>query len=274
MTDDDAAMQARIAALAGQINRHKQQQSEPFATNANLHQAHTHASHAPHRSNHYAPNHRWAPFPSPRGRGRGGYGYTFQNRTLVNTPPSSSSSNTPPPQPQHQQQPTPQQQQISQQQASQEQQQEQQRAPQEQQISQDPQKQTQPTRHSNTPNVTRELMIEGIRFSMKEDGSKLIRLSGEHTTVTEHRDQGMLSVPETSQQTPKKAVVAGVQFLRTKSGNLLRVASTTVSQYVGFSNPEALSILTLSQVFQETHCGMPILHSERYLFEIASPDLS
>ena len=27
MTDDDAAMQAKIAALAGQINRHKQQQS-------------------------------------------------------------------------------------------------------------------------------------------------------------------------------------------------------------------------------------------------------
>lgn len=137
----DAEMQARIAELAGKINRHKQQQQQQSEAD--------NAPGQPFRGNQYPHNHRFSPYATPRGRGRGGYGQTFQNRTLVNTSASSSTSNTPPPQ-------------------------------NKQQYLQNTYEKGQLARHFNKPETSRELVIEGVRFSMKEDGSKLTRLSGEH----------------------------------------------------------------------------------------------
>ncbi|TKA71040.1 hypothetical protein B0A55_06325 [Friedmanniomyces simplex] len=58
--------------------------------------------------------------------------------------------------------------------------------------------------------VSREIAIDGIRFHMAEDGSKLTRV---HDITTE-------TVP-----TPKKTTVAGVDFYRTKHDNLIRASA-------------------------------------------------
>lgn len=210
---DDAALQAKIAALAGAINRHKQQQPEPVANLA--HPQHTYNNTGqPYRGNLQGNNHRWTPFPSTRGRGRGrgGYGPGFQNRTLVNattvsappTPPTTNGTQ------QHQQQDW-----------------------------QNRQEKSKLAHHFNTPGVNRELVIEGVRFTMKEDGSKLIRVTGEHWTAHGCDGSGrILNLTEpsaTSPRTPKKAVVAGVEFFRTKNGNLLRSATINVAaKYDGY----------------------------------------
>ncbi|QIW96961.1 hypothetical protein AMS68_002479 [Peltaster fructicola] len=58
----------------------------------------------------------------------------------------------------------------------------------------------------STPVLTplRVLEIEGIKFEMKEDGTKLTRVDAD------------------PRQTPRKAIIAGIEYLRTKNGNLLR----------------------------------------------------
>jgi hypothetical protein len=194
---DDAALQAKIAALAGAINRHKQQQPAPAAHHA---QSHYHNSAQPYRASQQYSSNRWAPFPASRGRGRGGYGPSFQNRTLVN---ATSGTASPPAIVQHPPQ-------------------------QHQRDLQNRQENNKLPQHLSTSVASRELVIEGVRFTMKEDGSKLIRVTGErrtgHCTIAQG---GLLNDSEpsaTSPRTPKKAVVAGVEFFRTKNGNLLRSA--------------------------------------------------
>lgn len=148
---DDAAIQAKIAALAGAINRRKQEQTDSVAQNAQPQQSYNGPG-QPYRGAQQANNHRWAPFPPSRGRGRGGYGATYQNRTLVNTPPVAT---TPPPATTF-------------------------KAPlQQQQNLQNLQENSRLAQHFSTPGNHRELTIEGVRFSMKEDGSKLVRVTGE-----------------------------------------------------------------------------------------------
>lgn len=145
---DDAEMQAKIAALAGAINRHKQQQQTDSTAQP---QQHYNSPVQPHRGGyHQQHNNRWAPFPSSRGRGRGGYGPAFQNRTLVNA----TTSATPPASPM--------------------------RAPRHQQ--QDLQNREEALRLAQAPSVPtaiRQLEIEGVLFTIKEDGSKLTRVTGE-----------------------------------------------------------------------------------------------
>jgi hypothetical protein len=198
---DDAALQAKIAALAGAINRHKQQQPAPEP----YHQQSYNAPTPPYRGNHQQfNNNRWAPFPQPRGRGRGGYGASFQNRTLVNA-----TTGATPPATGHR---TPQQQ---------------------QQDLQNRQEKSKLAQHFSTPGASRELVIEGVRFSMKEDGSKLIRVTGEprdgHAIFGRGKSLNHIEPSATSPRTPKKAVVAGVEFFRTKNGNLLRSATINVA---------------------------------------------
>ena len=210
---DDAALQAKIAALAGAINRHKQQQPDPVANLTHSHHNYSNTG-QPYRGNLQASSHRWAPFPSNRGRGRGrdGYGPSFQNRTLVNATPVSAPS-TP-----TATSGTPQQQ---------------------QQDWQNRQEKSKLAHHFSTPGVNRELVIEGVRFTMKEDGSKLIRVTGEPWTTNEKDRLGRIlkstEPSATSPKTPKKAVVAGVEFFRTKNGNLLRSATINMAaKYAGY----------------------------------------
>ncbi|TQS32904.1 hypothetical protein Golomagni_06767, partial [Golovinomyces magnicellulatus] len=67
-----------------------------------------------------------------------------------------------------------------------------------------------------------EITIEGIRFSVQNGGKKLIRQTGEQrrSTVNDMADisHHVLGTPSS---TPKFAVVAGVRFHRTKTGNLV-----------------------------------------------------
>lgn len=97
----------------------------------------------------------------------------------------------------------------------------------------------------------REIVIGGERYQVVANGSKLVRISGAaaigysgdvrilNSTVT-------LTDSSNVNQTPKKAVVAGVQFTRTKNGNLLRTGSVRAARSV---NPE-LALVCLSFVNQ------------------------
>ena len=147
---DEAELQAKIAALAGAINRHKQQQQPDPA----LHHTQNHHPYnptPPYRGNHQY-NNRWTPFPAPRSRGRGGYGPSFQNRTLVNA----TTGAAPPPTPTTHHTPQPPQQTY-------------------------PNRQERATaaQYAGAPPANRDMVIEGVRFALLEDGSKLIRMTGE-----------------------------------------------------------------------------------------------
>jgi hypothetical protein len=146
---DEAELQAKIAALAGAINRHKQQQQpDPAAHPAQNH--HSYNPTPPYRGNHQY-NNRWAPFPATRGRGRGGYGASFQNRTLVNaTTGSAPTTPTTPHTPQPHQQAYP-----------------------------NRQERATTAQYASAPPANREMVIEGVRFTLLEDGSKLVRMTGE-----------------------------------------------------------------------------------------------
>jgi len=146
---DEAELQAKIAALAGAINRHKQQQQPDQAPN-HAQNHHPYNPTPPYRGNHQY-NNRWAPFPAARGRGRGGYGASFQNRTLVNaTTGSTPTTPTTPHTPQPHQQAYP-----------------------------NRQERATTTQYASAPPANREMVIEGVRFTLLEDGSKLVRMTGE-----------------------------------------------------------------------------------------------
>lgn len=85
-----------------------------------------------------------------------------------------------------------------------------------------------------------ELVIEGARFQLREDGSKLVRVSGE--CGTDHVDAEYLQLNRadnpTNMQTPKTAKVAGVDFYRTKHGNLVRAnAVKGITRYLSHNFP-------------------------------------
>lgn len=72
----------------------------------------------------------------------------------------------------------------------------------------------------------RELVIDGIRFQLKDDGSKLIRIHGQSSSHRTFRTGlNCLDLANAGEDTPRKAKVADVEFLRTKNGNLVRVTS-------------------------------------------------
>jgi len=154
MADNEAELQAKIAHLAGRINRRKQeleQQQQQTAAQPTQYQQSCNPAPA-YRGNYHSGGDRYTPYPAPRGRGRGGYGPSFQNRTLVNattgaTPPTPT-HNTPQP-PQY--------------------------------YPSQPANYTTAQRVS-TPPTNREMVIEGVRFQLREDGGKLTRLTGKSRT--------------------------------------------------------------------------------------------
>ena len=240
MTDNED-LQAKIAAIAGQINRQKQQ-SHQFAPNAQYHGAYPHATQT-YTGNAYDRG-RWAPYKS----GRGGQQVPFQNRKLVlkgsnkPTPPSTSGDTTPEP--------------AAVVAGA--------NAPlfmasaagegfvktnnklmttaafrREQKAKQDTtnthmtvkrpaghqEDTTRSAKHFKTARQERTLDVNGISFLVKNDGSKLVRISGEHLHSLDGGAMVELSVPDmftTPQETPKKTTIAGITFHRTKNGNLVR----------------------------------------------------
>lgn len=154
---DEAEVQRKIVELAGKINRAKQaRQQQQFApaTQYAQPQHSQYTSTQSYRGGYHAYGNRWDPYTAPGGRGRGGYHQTFQNRKLVNATNSATPTTTPPTSAVH----TPQQQQQDVQHVGQN---------------------TKSAQHDQAPAANRELVIGGIRFLMKEDGSKLTRITGE-----------------------------------------------------------------------------------------------
>lgn len=221
---DDAELQARIAAIKGRIDRHRTHPTPPNVTQK-------------HYSSYAAPPHgagRWAPYHANRGQ-------PYKNRSLVVAaePPQQGTVRAAPgtdPNPQTAASPgenivktrgtnnqlmtksTYEREQTAKKELKS-------RAPAaSKQRLQNYREQQRLAHHFQSPTASRELEMDGIRFSMKEDGSKLVRIIGEalpfdgDCETTEH----WALDPDNMRETPKKAVIAGVDFLRTKNGNLLR----------------------------------------------------
>ncbi|KAK5127046.1 hypothetical protein LTR85_008405 [Meristemomyces frigidus] len=74
---------------------------------------------------------------------------------------------------------------------------------------------------------TRAMVVEDIRFTLTPDGGKLIRAPGRQDST--ENEAGSLSVADssTTKETPRRAKVAGVEFYRTKRGNLIRASALT-----------------------------------------------
>jgi hypothetical protein len=71
-----------------------------------------------------------------------------------------------------------------------------------------------------------ELTISGIRFRMADDGSKLFRVSGEPSPRFNAEMMLKGRTPDGIQETPKTAKIADVLFIRTKRGNLVRASAS------------------------------------------------
>lgn len=89
-----------------------------------------------------------------------------------------------------------------------------------------------------------EILVDGMRFQLREDGSKLIRVSGKLTALREHDVWDMmLSNPDlesSAKETPKKVRIADVEFFRTKNGNLVRAnAIKDLNRYFAMTGTNA-----------------------------------
>ncbi|BDD60161.1 hypothetical protein MAP00_005316 [Monascus purpureus] len=68
------------------------------------------------------------------------------------------------------------------------------------------------TAATSQPSAGYQIFVDGIPFRISRGGSKLIRLSND---------------PKTANNTPKKATIAGLPFVRSKNGNLHRLGAVT-----------------------------------------------
>lgn len=239
--DENAALQAKIAALSGQI---KQRREAPSS--------HTQSTY--HQSQYYNPsyprgNPRWAPY--NRG-GRAGYPGAHRNRTLVvGGVQSDASSTMTDPTLVKSPEKAAQDKFVST------------RGPGKSQLmtketynrelkqkteyvnQQDsPQRNKRPQSAGYRVNpetvahqVKRELMVDGIRFQMADDGSKLFRIPCELSTPVVMCSQlKTTAADEDSTPTPKTFKIADVTFIRTKHGNLVRAKSIEGSSRYKWQN--------------------------------------
>lgn len=238
--DDEAALRAKIAALNSQIAERKQ-------TFAHQHpHPHPHSHQGPPHFQAARGGHRWAPY--ARG-GRAGFPKIHQNRTLVLAGPqnganavqgddAAASLSAVAPSPVNENFIKARRAQVNQlmkksvferEQKQWQEIQDTQRTAKRQKPNRDPSGDTQVAKPAAQH---RELEIDGIRFQLKDDGSKLIRVPGQlppyHEDATELNH---LDLATTGRETPKKAKVADVEFFRTKNGNLIRAAAQNGHRY-------------------------------------------
>jgi hypothetical protein len=233
--DENARLQARIAALSGQIKQHKERP-------ASL------AHYGHHNSTAYAVSHsyrepRWSPYGRGGRGGRAGYANTHKNRTLVlNGSPgvasevSSSDGHAGVSDLRTGTQGT---NYVSTRSAGKNQlmakniydrelKQKHGQLEENEAIRKAALDAAVPVSHSEPTSAQHrhELMISGIRFRMADDGSKLFRVSGEPSLP--FKTEMMLNsfVLDGTQETPKTAKVADVLFIRTKRGNLIRASAS------------------------------------------------
>ena len=222
---EDAELQAKIAALAGQINQAKQQQQQSLVNN----HVPSHAQHVPRFNRGHM---HWSPY----GRGgRGGRGARQPvNRTLIiNHPPAPEPGppnagllpDTPPAQGPFIATRKPGMNQLINRDAYDREQKQKLDYHQQTQVAKkqkiDREERTKLNQHVMTQD-SREIVIQGIRFQLRADGSKLIRGLGE--TIFAELCNGMLNFIDnvTSKETPRTVKIADVDFYRTKNGNLVR----------------------------------------------------
>lgn len=220
---DEAELQAKIAALAGKINQHKQQPTAPAA-----HSPH----HAPYHDN--RASNRWTPYGYAARGGRparGAYHGTHKNRTLVlggaqagqSTPIEQDTAADPSakgPESFVSARRTGMNQLMTKDTYE--------RELQQKMVQQDrPTQRTTPKQHAPSAQSTTQLRImelAGIKFKVANDGSKLFRVPGKLVPHASRRARLSITDPATAdQETPKKVKITGVDFVRTKHGNLLKM---------------------------------------------------
>ncbi|KAH7170936.1 hypothetical protein EDB81DRAFT_777128 [Dactylonectria macrodidyma] len=229
MSEEEKELLARIGALAGQINRHKNQQSAPRPVTSH---------HSGHRHNTY--RHVNAPYP-PRAH-RAGRPPTHQHRTLhlnataspANSGSSRNGSETPPGwvsrNARHLQ--------LINANVYEKENQNRTKAIEETRIKRlsgqrrreknqfnDFLKHQAGSSMTTTNSAGRnELMIEGIQFRVVDGGKKLVKTPGAYQpqhSLDRRRTLHNIGALNSASHTPKCAVVAGVKFYRTKTGNLV-----------------------------------------------------
>lgn len=82
-----------------------------------------------------------------------------------------------------------------------------------------------------------EVTIEGIRFAVTKNGSKLVKISGVSRSgpITTAQAHTIIDPNNSTATTPKTAVVGGVKFHRTKNGNLYRHGIVKAHRYASLS---------------------------------------
>lgn len=88
-----------------------------------------------------------------------------------------------------------------------------------------------------------ETVVDGIKFAVAKNGSKLVKLSGAHHMLSTTRPPSAHLCPGDSnapKATPKIAIVGGVKFHRTKNGNMYRQAIVKAQRYVAPSGATQL----------------------------------
>ncbi|KAF2766231.1 hypothetical protein EJ03DRAFT_330294 [Teratosphaeria nubilosa] len=205
--DEQADLQARIAALAGKINQHKQQPQSP-----------QHRRDSQQFSQQYRASGRWSPYGGPVGRV--GYAQPRRNRTLVlngMNPPPATMSEPPPGSPLVSARGTNNQlmtkETYEREQRNRNLSQEQLRDAKRRRKNVEEQYRIQQHFHNQPRSESRQVIVNGVGFALTADGSKLVRASNANPDL----------------ETPKRHEIAGVVFYRTKTGNLVRGSALTAA---------------------------------------------
>lgn len=96
-----------------------------------------------------------------------------------------------------------------------------------------------------------QILVNEIPFRISQGGSKLIRMSGAIPIETSLEQGASLPLitddPRTASNTPKRVAIAGVNFVRSKSGNLHRLGAVTSKRW----GPYEVSCVIRSQQLTE-----------------------
>ncbi|KAJ5157793.1 uncharacterized protein N7482_008893 [Penicillium canariense] len=255
MTENEDLL-AKIGQLAGQINRHKSQSTQP-------HQPSSHQSQYVSRHTHSHPG--WAPY--SRGSGRGRHVAPHRNRTLVlnNGTSGASNSNTSSPGPlsdndSEARQSTPssgwvakrdRHMQLINSAVYDKEKQARARAMEETRkvkaLRRAEREQTKVLRYAQAagvgasvsttaqPAAAHQILVNDVPFKITHGGSKLVRNSStRRLALFTHTGIGLpvLDDPNTANTTPKRVTVAGVTFVRSKNGNLHRLGAVASKKCV------------------------------------------
>jgi len=233
---EDAELQAKIAAITGQINQHKQQQ-QPFTPTPPYHR------HTQYHPSFHALRGRWSPY----GRGgRAGYAQQHPNRTLVlsgaqGSPSSAvpaagaSSASVASPHAVNESfvstRAPGKAQLISKDTYEREQkhmleQKKHARAVKRQRINDVERIALMQHVKASPASDGREVVVNGLRYQLREDGSKLMRIHG--ALIPCDAMQALLNSTDPvtgTKETPKRVTIADVTFYRTKTGNMVRATA-------------------------------------------------